>query len=589
MNFAAHYCMGDSFPMPPLPASFRNISRRAVVRFSLLLGGGQLLHVFLILVLAVLQFALGRPLGALPFVAGTAGAFAFFYLGARRLFGRRERFVTAALILSSSVIFLASAWICGQVYDTSFDGQTYHQEAVAQLAQGWNPFYQDPTPIGGSKLGDYVCDLSIKHYPRGAEIASATLYRLTGRIETAKVFGLQLMAASFFISLACLLLCFRKFSLRFAIILALLIAFNPVSTCQALSFYIDGQMASVLSIMLATGLAILRRRGRFFLLLWAVSMVLVVNLKFTGVVYAVIVSFAFFAILLARGGRSAGFRFASVTGASFVFAFAFVGFNPYASNTLTFKHPFYPLTGSDSRFFESITFQKGPANFDGLNRLEKLSISLFAQSDNVFGERVTRLKIPFTCSAEECGNLRNFDLRIGGWGPFFGGAVLLGLAIVALAFRARRRQAGVALGLIGILLASALANPQAWWARYTPQLWLVPVIAAGLTPYLERRYLRVLGWILIAVLVANSALVCTSHVAYQCRDSEAAQEQVISIAREGKPLVAFFDIFRSVPIRLKEAGVPFTEVFKKVELDTSSPTAFLCTNEYSYYRFADRK
>ena len=50
-------------------------------------------------------------------------------------------------ILSVCAIVALSAFAMGRIFDLSWDGQTYHQEAIFQLAHGWNPIWDSPLPI----------------------------------------------------------------------------------------------------------------------------------------------------------------------------------------------------------------------------------------------------------------------------------------------------------------------------------------------------------------------------------------------------------------------------------------------------------
>ena len=63
------------------------------------------------------------------------------------------------------------------IWDTSYDSLSYHQDTVIKLYEGWNPFYQYRENI----------NIWVMHYTKAAAIFAAALYKLTGRIESAKV------------------------------------------------------------------------------------------------------------------------------------------------------------------------------------------------------------------------------------------------------------------------------------------------------------------------------------------------------------------------------------------------------------------
>ncbi len=61
--------------------------------------------------------------------------------------------------------------------------------------------------------------------------------------------------------------------------------------------------------------------------------------------------------------------------------------------------------------------------------------------------------------------------------------------------------------MIAAILAISLLNSKAWWARYTPQLWLVPVIVLGALRVAQEKRLRLAGNLLALLLFANIFLV----------------------------------------------------------------------------------
>jgi hypothetical protein len=65
-----------------------------------------------------------------------------------------------------------------------------------------------------------------------------------------------------------------------------------------------------------------------------------------------------------------------------------------------------------------------------------------------------------------------------------------------------------ALAATALVAASALLDPEAWWARYAPQLWLVPVIVALLASLKGGSALvRVMGRVACAILLADALFV----------------------------------------------------------------------------------
>ncbi len=307
------------------------------------------------------------------------------------------------------------------------------------LAEGWNPLRDPPLPV--ELRADNIW---INHYPKAAWIAQAILLRATGSLEASK--GLQLLPLA-----AAALLLFAARRSRgaragTAVFLSALGAGTPVALAQAFSFYNDGMGASLTTAMLALTWHWRRRCDPWLLLALAACIVVTVNLKFTGLVYGVLLSAGLVLYARRRGAtadRTADFRwFVAAIAGAFAIATLVVGFDPYVTNLLRKGHPFYPLMGQGA--VDIITIQLAP-EFHALTRPTRFFVGLFARADehNV----APMLKWPFGLGASELRAVGYPDVRIGGFGPLFGLAVLLAAAI----------------GLCG--------GGWAWWSRPEPGRW----------------------------------------------------------------------------------------------------------------------
>jgi hypothetical protein len=474
-----------------------------------------------------------------------------------------------AALLGASAALAASAWF----YDVSWDGQAYHQQAVMALAEGWNPLRDGPLSLARPD------NLWINHYPKGAWIAEASLLRATGSLEAAK--GLQLVALLAAGLFAYATLRARGLAERPALLVAVLLAANPVTLAQLASFYVDGLAASLLLSFLALAL---HPRGRAGPLLaaQAAALLLLVNTKFTALVYAVVLVLAVAALRWlvgsgdrnGRGQRRQALRAGLVTLAAVVVGAAGLGYDPYVTNWRRHGHPFHPIMGAQPVDFLAI--QLAPA-FHRKPRLTRLLQATFARASN--RNEAPRVKAPWVVGRDELEALAFADLRIGGFGPLWGLAVLAAaaLSLALVAGRRGRGRAGAApgggLGGLGGLAAlgavvagSALLNPACWWARYVPQLWLLPVgallaafvagrSAGSRAPAL--RPARALATALAAVLILNVGLVAGAAVAGQWRASAAVRAQLAGLAAGGQALWVRWNGFEANRARLDAAGVSF--------------------------------
>jgi len=516
----------------------------------------------------VLWLACGRAIAGwlwLPALATGAAVSAWAARPATRSQALRETARAATLLVACT----CAALLFGTAFfDVSWDGQVYHQQAVLALAEGWNPLRDPPLPV--ELRADNIW---INHYPKAAWIAQAILLRATGSLEATK--GLQLLPLASAALLVFAALRARGARAATAVVLSALIAGNPVALAQVFSFYNDGMGASLMTAMLALAWHWRRRCDPWLLLALAACIVVMVNLKFTGLVYGVLLSAGLTLYVRRRGvavDRSAHFRwFVAAIAGAFAIATLVVGFDPYVSNLLRKGHPFYPLMGQGA--VDIITIQLAPA-FHTLARPTRFLVGLFARADehNV----APMLKWPFALGASELRAIGYPDVRIGGFGPLFGLAVLLAAAIGLL-----RRRLGVvvpakAWALAALLVGIAFCNPALWWARYVPHLWLLPVgllALALLSPRLGRAG-RAAALAFGALLAIDIALVAVVATVASAGASRAVGQQLDRLDRAGGPLTVRWDGFEAVRARLRTRAIAFAEVDR---LPCASPEQLLAS------------
>jgi hypothetical protein len=117
-----------------------------------------------------------------------------------------------------------------------------------------------------------------------------------------------------------------------------------------------------------------------------------------------------------------------------------------------------------------------------------------------------------------------------------------------------------AIGIIAVLAVSSFINPAAWWARYVPQLWVVPLICAWLAFCLKgHRLVNVAGIALAIVVAANSILIGSTYLSKQWAWSGELRSQLASLQKAPQPLLTDFTYSWSNRERLKAYGIEFTE------------------------------
>lgn len=127
-------------------------------------------------------------------------------------------------------------------YDTTRDGVAYHQEAIMQIKDGWNPIL---TPLPDS----VPYRLYINYYPKAFWINAATIYDFTEKIESGKLFNMLYPVGTFLLVFYLLIRLQLRLAMAFAG--ALLATLNSVMIVQFQSYMVDHINASIITAMVA--------------------------------------------------------------------------------------------------------------------------------------------------------------------------------------------------------------------------------------------------------------------------------------------------------------------------------------------------
>lgn len=474
----------------------------------------------------------------------------------------------AFFLKSSSAILIsiiAAIFLAGLFYDVSYDGQWYHQETLYRLKQGYNPAYQN---LEVPKEEIFITEntpvnlkyLAINYFSKGSEYLEAPIYQLTNRIETAKAVNCILLLASF---LLCLTFFYKinSISITKKWLLAALFAFNPVSVMQLLSFCADGNLGCLLLCLLAIcGLLFIEVKKQYLFLLGSI-IVMVVNIKFTGLVFAAIYCIGFLTIILIYKKENI-FKKVLITGIfSALIGIICCGFNPYITNLIKKHDLFYGLDDIHTQT-QSLT---APVLRD-LNRFEKLFFSLSAHEGRYSADKssVWQIpKIPFTFNKEDILDARDEEQFISGFGPFFSGALLTAIAFFVIALIRFRKSPVFKLtaAVLLVFIATVIITPYAWWARYIPQLWLIPVIILCMVEFIPMRGIRFFKGVLYISLGLNIAW-ASLNIVFHILTTSVINYQLQQLKAINKPITVEYgpaDAFTSNRVRFAEAGIHIIE------------------------------
>jgi hypothetical protein len=531
-------------------------ARTSKAKFHFLMAFGIICTIGLTLFFSALTFAVHSSLSWMHFPLAVCCAIAANYLAARFYFVGKDAVKvfarTTGIIL---LLFLFSLAVATYFYDISWDGQTYHQETVIQLKEGWNPFYADVPDTEFQSIW-------VNHYGKGAEIPQAAIYSLFNGIETGKATNLLLMFASFFL---CTSFLYSMAGLsRFKVFLiSSLLSLNPVVMNQLLTYYVDGFLSSLLLCLLTVCCYLFIGLDRIRLLLFGILILVTVNVKHTAVVFTTIFV-AGLLILLLYQKRSTDLRkvltVAVLASAIGVF---FIGFNPYVTNIMHHRQPFFPVLGGQKL---DVMAGQIPAGLSERNRFEKLFLSVFSSGAAPWPDRKPKLKVPFTLNRDEIHFSMLWDLRVAGFGPLFGGGVLLTATLLAVVLALNRRAKklnNLCLYVLFVVLLSIFVISETWWARYVPQFWFLPLIVLAFSEVVKDRRLQPLRGILYVTLMVNVGIIFVVLLRYNLLATSEISQELAALKAANQVVIVDFGPFESHRIRYKENSIQYVVKYPK--------------------------
>lgn len=420
--------------------------------------------------------------------------------------------------ISISVIFiifivLISLLLCGRIFDNSYDGNSYHKEAIGYLKEGWNPIYETAEAFAKKKSLASSQAIWLNSYPKATWFYGASVYKITGNIETAKSFNLIMLFIVFFI-VAYLINRFYKKKLL-ALTMAILTISFPIMCQQFLSLYLDGFLGFCLLLVLIYMYLLLKNdnsKELFFIM--GSLLIIIINVKYTGLMYAGIFCFGYYIYYFINKVKIKEYKkIFAFTGKFLVIltiGLLIVGSSSYVKNLVVHKNPLYPLIGKDK--IDIMTYLQ-PESFAKESPIEKNFYSLFSCTANigVFNHGEPILKIPFTKTAMEIGQISE-DTRIGGFGVYFSGIFIISVVIIMIYFIVgivyKKYDYIIMFGIPFVLIILIMfCLSDGWWARYSPQVWFIPLMAVFMLLFDNKKGMKFLGIVLLTLCLNNSYII----------------------------------------------------------------------------------
>lgn len=433
----------------------------------------------------------------------------------------RSAFIKIIAVLLLVIGIEKALVIASLFYDMSWDSMSYHADAIMLLLKDNNPMYQAMHGFDDSWTNSY---------PKATWYFASLIIHATGNYNLGKAYNLFLLyaAASYVFSF----LKRRQFSTGNALLVAVAVAASPVAISQMQTFYVDGALCSLMTLAVFSSIAMFARPQRIDKFVFILSACLLINIKFTGLAYILVIYAICALVMLWRWykskaredfeqGKNLAYHMILVLLAGVII----MGSNPYITNTLAHGNPFFPLAGKGK---VDVVAAQSPKSFNEHNTPTaiKLLISAFSKSVNVVWKKGTaepEIKLPFSTSEEEMSVFAYNDVRIGGWGVLFGGLLTTSAALYLLSHSWKNTEMNIA---ILFVLATALINPGSWWARYAPQVALLPVLLAIPSFTSSTPWQRILARFVFVIFLLNSFLIFIPSTEYVYQTSEDLQHQI---------------------------------------------------------------
>jgi hypothetical protein len=517
-------------------------------------------------------------------IVGAVCAVGYLGLVAVKELGKRR---TGAVLLVACVVVCIAIISAGQMVDYTYDGNTNHKLAAGLLKDGWNPYLMSAGEFA-NKTGLFqppMLDTSrfVESYPKATWYFAASVYALTGNIESGKAFNLLIGVVVFCLVTGCLT---ARMPGKRAVAVGLAATANPMWLTQFCVNYLDGFATS--AFMLAIFLLAetfdekLADSKKAIELASFVLTALVLNTKvsyivFAGCIYLAYFVFSAYKLYKQQNTLPSLLRlFYKLVGVA-VGSLCLVGFSPFVTNTIRYGNPLANNMGFSGTPNDPIAWGAIP----GVSNAGMFLASLFGKTS--YGEYQTvgsLLKMPFTFSPSETYWLGFVDVRMGGMGVLFSGIFLLSLIVIVMRIVELTRGGGCKnripsemclFVLIVSLFPALLILPMTFHARYIAFIWIVPV--AALTVILQNRKpaAKISSLILlICVAVNNWYFIKADYVRIQNSALIQTDYKQMAKANGEQPIkIYLFENFAGYLYNLRDAGITDFEFVPVEQVDAS--------------------
>jgi hypothetical protein len=381
-----------------------------------------------------------------------------------------------------------SLLFCSIIYASFFterygDSIGYHKPASIDMKNGWIPLWDFENSLNAEK---HKCDIPnpkniigsnyywTNYYPKADETINAVIYAFSGNIDLGGCTHILYLILVIIIVFRALKILFNLHNYQ-CFFLSLTTALNPIMLHVMFTGYIDGVLYDCLTILFFSLATYLKNKDKCLLSFVIISIVIVTNLKFTGIIFVLIFLFCIFIPYICLGiwdkkqiDRSLVGTIISATILALI-----VGINPYLHNLYYHYTPFYPVHSvkkDDVRIDFIGTWSE--CNIDGANKVQQFAFAYLIPTDELgwypgagkwqgkkYGVHNITINKLFTGRK---------------WYGYFGEFFIIPMWFSLFAmFFVRGRDIWF---LLIAIWATIFLLPYIWYPRYIPHLWIIPIV-----------------------------------------------------------------------------------------------------------------
>jgi hypothetical protein len=555
----------------PLCSFLKKVSSEStVLKNCYPLALGMMFLPFWCLLVAVFGFIVLIPMTKYHFIVAFALTLATIAWGCR---WNWKKSVVQGLLFTAGTLVCAGYASLFEA-DGWWDNIAYHKPPVIAMKNGWNPIWEYNSARQQELEGDCAWYWS-EHYSKSDWYTNAVFYAFSGNLALGHLAHMFYVFVTFMVVFAASRSLFHLPDYQ-SFVLSLIAALNPWVIVVCFDGYVDGALGSCLSILFFAFAAYLKSKDQRFLPFVVTSIVIVTNLKFTGVVYVAVFLICIlspYAVLGIRAKKPLNRPLAGSLVLATVLALI-AGINPYLYHLYYHYTPFYPLhtvrkiDEPDKKDFMKVWKKCCFANANPLQQFvfQYLSVSDYRHQWPSAWEGETHGV--YTITVNKIFKAKSLNLNC--LGHLFFVSMWFSLIMMPLI---RRKEFWFFLIAVW---ASIWVQPHVWHVRYVPHLWLIPVIVTGalLSEFHERaEYRRRIALITGVALLCMLVSVMPFHSSLKPRVKSQAIG-VVAYFVQRHPHVLYFDTnypngFRyTITTRISDL-LPEYSFDKSLETDTS--------------------